>query len=153
MDAATLTTVPGPTAHKEGTGKVIHVRHQQTLHPLHLQPGATVEQVRGALYRLAGLPEDAQHLLRLTRPSGVLLPIGPSLPGTGETEPYILVVRSPSTGGRAPTTLQSDVEVATSIMEDILVLQKRAASLVHQAEVRVGSLCSMCEGPYHLIGT
>ncbi|KAJ3074778.1 High affinity cAMP-specific and IBMX-insensitive 3',5'-cyclic phosphodiesterase 9A, partial [Rhizoclosmatium hyalinum] len=62
------------------------------LETIDIPPNCTVDEIKSVFYSAAEIPDDSGCILKLTDPTGVIVPIGHGLDGNTKDEPYLLKV-------------------------------------------------------------
>ena len=80
----------------KSTGHLIHVIIEgKNLETIEISPNASTSEVQSAFRSAAAVPESSRDgtILKLYRPDGVLIPIGPHIPPTDAETPYSLRIK------------------------------------------------------------
>ncbi|KAJ3156144.1 hypothetical protein HDU86_004112 [Geranomyces michiganensis] len=101
---------------------------------IELSPALSVDEVRSALYSAAGYAPSADLVIRLSRPNGVLLPVGPHIPANSPESRYNLDVKPglgalSSTGSSGTGALGNALDVVTALLDKVTLLKDKMTAV------------------------
>ncbi|KAJ3167680.1 hypothetical protein HDU88_002127 [Geranomyces variabilis] len=113
----------------------VHLAVNDNTHvTIEISPALSVDEVRAALYAAAGYAPSADLVIRLARPNGVLLPVGPHIPANSADSRYILDVKPglgalAANGSSGSGALGNTLDVVTALLDKVTLLKDKMTAI------------------------